>query len=58
LTRLSLLNVGHLRVGNLTLNLGSMFGERGTELLRVVEGPLLVLADALVSVEHLLLLSL
>jgi hypothetical protein len=35
-----------------------MFRERGTELLRVVEGPLLVLADVLVSVKHLLLLSL
>ena len=34
-----------------------MLGEGGTELLRVVEGPLLVLTDVLAGVEHLLLLT-
>ena len=35
-----------------------MLGEGGTELLRVVEGPLPVLTDVLAGVEHLLLLTL
>jgi hypothetical protein len=35
-----------------------MFRERSIELLRVVKGPLLVLIDVLISVKHLLLLSL
>lgn len=35
-----------------------MLSKGGTELLRVVKGPLLVLTDILASVEHLLLLTL
>jgi hypothetical protein len=35
-----------------------MLSKGGTELLRVVEGPLLVLTDILASVKHLLLLTL
>jgi hypothetical protein len=56
--RFSLLNVRHLRVSNFTLNLGGMFRERSIKLLYVVKGLRLVLINILISVKHLLLLSL
>jgi hypothetical protein len=57
-TRLSLLNFRYLRASNLALNLSGMLSKGGTELLRVVEGLLLVLTDVLASVKYLLLLTL
>ena len=55
--RLSLLSFRQLRASNLTLNLSSMLVKGSTELLRVVEGPLLMLTDCLFSLKHVLLLA-